>query len=58
MVNVMPIAVSAMPGSRFNSVKYSCPSCGNVLNVGVDPVALKSDIVSEILQALGKGKTA
>ncbi len=43
-------------GHPWNAVAYLCPSCGCVLGVQLDPLALKSDLVAEILKALGKGK--
>ncbi len=39
----------------YKGISYVCPSCHHVLGVVIDPVALKSDTVSEILKALGKG---
>lgn len=35
-------------GGRWHGVQYLCPGCLTVLSVAVDPVALKTDTVSEI----------
>jgi hypothetical protein len=36
---------------QWRGIKYSCPSCQCILGVSIDPVALKNDIVAEILHA-------
>jgi uncharacterized protein with PIN domain len=36
----------------WNGVTYCCPDCYAVLGVELDPVALKTDIVKELLDAL------
>jgi transcription elongation factor Elf1 len=36
-------------------VSYSCPYCHSVLSVGIDPLALKADTVSEVADRLRKG---
>jgi hypothetical protein len=48
-VNTIP-----SPGHTWRGVEHCCPSCGCILGVQIDPVALKTDIVEEILHALGK----
>lgn len=49
------IASTALIGGRdFNAVSYSCKSCGTILSVQMDPIALKSDTVAEIIDALRK----
>jgi transcription elongation factor Elf1 len=37
---------------KWNGVAYSCPFCFSVLSVAIDPVALKSDTVSEVADEL------
>jgi len=39
---------------QWNAIAYSCPSCHRALSVAIDPVAIKADIVREVLEALGK----
>lgn len=53
-VSIESISVKAKP-SNWNGVSYLCPSCNCVLSVAIDPIALKSDIVEEILDRLRKG---
>lgn len=33
-------------------VSYVCPSCHCILNVSIDPIALKSDLISGVVMAL------
>jgi hypothetical protein len=50
-VNLARVSVMAQ-GNTWVGVSYQCPSCNCVLSVGIDPVALKTDTVEEILKAL------
>lgn len=52
---VEPITVQQLLGPSWNGASFLCPHCRTVLSVGMDPVALKTDIVDDILEALGKG---
>lgn len=46
-----------MPATRtWKGVSHLCPSCKCVLSVSIDPIALKADIVDEVLQGLGKAR--
>jgi hypothetical protein len=47
------ITVNA-PGGKWNGVSYACPLCSSALSVGIDPIAIKTDIVKDILKALRK----
>lgn len=38
----------------WNGVNYLCPNCRTILSVGIDPVALKTDTVRDVLKGLGK----
>jgi len=52
-VNLREVPINAI-GHQWVGVCYSCPSCATVLGVSIDPIALKSDIVDEILTTLGR----
>jgi len=54
-VNLEPISVRGGP-LTWEAVSYLCPECHTILSVGMDPVALKTETVSEILETLCKGK--
>ncbi len=41
--------------SAFHGVSFLCPSCHVVLSVGIDPIALKADVVDEVVEKLKKG---
>ena len=41
-------------GPVWNGVSYKCPSCNTILSVSIDPAALKTVIVKEILARLGR----
>jgi hypothetical protein len=52
-VNLKNVSIKAKP-TPWNGVAYCCPYCDGALSVAIDPIAIKSDIVSEILGALDK----
>lgn len=52
--NIGAVTVGELFGKQWHGIKYCCPSCGCVLSVQIDPIAIKTDIVNEILRALGK----
>jgi len=40
--------------ARWRGISYLCQSCKTVLGVQMDPIALKADIVAELVRALRK----
>jgi transposase-like protein len=50
-VHVENVALEA-GSSSWHGVSYCCPYCHAVLSVELDPVALKADIVKQLLDAL------
>ena len=50
----MPIHLNYQP--RWKGVAFSCPFCFSILGVGIDPVALKTDLKNEILNELQEKK--
>jgi hypothetical protein len=53
-VNTSEIKVNS-DGRIWNGIAYNCPFCFTALSVAIDPIALKFDIVSEVVAAL-KGR--
>ena len=47
-VNLDKVESSALSGVSLNTILYSCPHCQKVLNVQIDPVALKTDIITAL----------
>lgn len=39
---------------KWKCIAFCCPSCHAVLSAQVDPIAIKTDIVNELMQALRK----
>lgn len=56
ITNVMieHVDVSERFQKRWHGASYQCPFCHTVLSVGLDPLSLKADIVSEVIAALKK----
>jgi hypothetical protein len=40
------------PTGAWHGVSYACPYCHSILSVEIDPVALKTDIVKEVVKKL------
>jgi hypothetical protein len=55
IAGVADVQIRSLQGNQWNGVKYYCMSCQAILSVAIDPIAIKTDIVAEILDALGKG---
>ncbi len=54
------VSASVPFGQRtFRAISYNCPhiGCGVSLGVEIDPIALKSDIVREVISGLRKKLT-
>jgi len=52
---IQDVAVGGFMTDHWKGIVYSCPSCQHALSVAIDPIAIKAEIVEEILSALGKG---
>jgi len=48
------IDIRGTDGRAWHGVVYSCPMCMHALSTGIDPVALKTDTVKEVLKKLGR----
>jgi hypothetical protein len=55
-VNIEHVNVREGLQNKWHGVSLICPHCRTVLGVSIDPIALKSDIVEEILQGLRRGR--
>ena len=53
-VNIEDVKIHADSGRTWNGISYVCPLCNTVINVQIDPIAIKADTVNEILKGLGK----
>lgn len=51
-VDIEYVEVENPQGRTFKGASYSCQSCHAVLSVEIDPLALKTDIVTGIAKAL------
>ena len=50
------IEVAGTGTNTWKGLSYSCSACGNIISVGIDPIALKADIEKEVLRGLKKKK--
>jgi hypothetical protein len=46
-----PVTVES-PAGNFNGIAYSCPDCSILLDVGIDPIAIKTDLVEEVIEGV------
>jgi uncharacterized protein with PIN domain len=53
-VSVEPINIGESPQVKLKGGSFVCPYCHVILWVGLDPLAMKADIVGEILRRLGQ----
>lgn len=43
-----------LPSNSYKAIAHVCPHCQSVLSVQMDPIALKTDTVNQVLQRLGR----
>lgn len=48
-INLKGLPIKPLGGGEWNGVVYCCPYCGVVLGVQIDPIAIKKDVVAELL---------
>lgn len=53
-VTLQHVVLKVPLGREYHGVSYQCPLCQTVLSIGLDPLALKTDTVNDVLRALGK----
>jgi hypothetical protein len=53
-IAVQGVSAKAAFGNSWHAISYQCPHCHSVLGVEIDPIALKSDIVSEVTDGILK----
>ena len=51
-VSIEHVDVTQAFTQKWHGVSFLCPHCQTVLGVGIDPVALKTDTVKEVVKAL------
>lgn len=53
-VELQAVDVKTSAGRTFHGVMYVCPNaqCHSILGVGLDPLAVKTDIVDAVVKAL------
>jgi hypothetical protein len=51
---IQPIEMGELMTSHYKGVMYVCPNmqCQMILGAGIDPIALKSDMVNEVVGKL------
>ena len=54
-IKLQGVDVKTVGGSTWNGVIYVCPNleCQTILGAGIDPVALKTDTINGVVEALG-----
>jgi len=51
-VTIRDIEASAPGGTSWRGIAYVCPYCHVIINVEIDPIALKSDVIAGVLAGL------
>ena len=53
-IDVQPVDIKAPGGAKWRGIMYVCPDtqCHTILGVGIDPLALKTDVVDGVIKAL------
>jgi phage FluMu protein Com len=49
------VTISIPGGDKWNGISYTCPHCQTILSVQIDPIAIKNDLIKELLNRLRQG---
>jgi uncharacterized protein with PIN domain len=55
ILNAQAVKAHVQFGHKLNCLAYTCPACHVVLGVGIEPLGLKEEIVSDLFKRLKKG---
>jgi len=47
-LNLEELTASALFGTEWRTIAYSCPKCQKIINAQIDPIAIRTDIIAEI----------
>jgi hypothetical protein len=53
-VNISDVQGLTNLQNKWNCIAYSCQACNCIISVQMDPVALRTDTLTEIARLLGK----
>jgi hypothetical protein len=53
-VELNQVEAKSEHGPSLRAITYSCPKCFHLLSVNIDPIAIKSDLVREVVAAIKK----
>jgi len=53
-VKVEYVSVEASFSEKWKGAAYTCPRCGVLISVSIDPVALKAELLEDIRSLLGR----
>lgn len=51
-LNLTEVDASVFMGTKWRTVTYNCPHCNTILGCQIDPIAIKTDTVNEIMKRL------
>lgn len=51
-VSIQPVTGSVPFGSQWNCIAFVCALCQNAISMQIDPIAIKTDIVNELMKRL------
>lgn len=54
-VNFDEVNVKSLGSQTWRGTAFLCPFCRHILSVQIDPIAIKSDLIDELLRRLGRG---
>lgn len=53
-ITISSTTLSGINMKRLNGLIYACPHCGAAISAGIDPIALKADVVGELAKKMGR----
>lgn len=51
-IQVGHVEIDVFMGRKWDGIAYYCPFCNTILSCQIDPIAIKTDIINEIVNEL------
>ncbi len=51
-LNIQEMTSAALFGTEWRTIAFLCPTCQKILSIQIDPIAIKTDIINAIIDAV------
>lgn len=51
-VTISEVSAGVPFGTKWKAISFNCQSCQTVLSIQIDPIAIKTDIINDLMKKL------